>query len=189
MKHTEMVFLAQIAVGTFSVDSEGRIWRMRRMAGGSRMGSPAYSKPLPVPRRAERSTSGKGGYLKVMFTVGAERFAVYAHRIVWMVANQSDIPDALEVNHKSGVKRENRPENLELVTRAENVKHALEVLKVGRARGERNWASKLTAAQVLEIRSLWAARIVTHKQLAAHYGVTPETISKICLRLTWKHLP
>jgi hypothetical protein len=47
----------------------------------------------------------------------------YAHRLVWEAFN-GKIPGALTINHKNGVRDDNRLENLELLTMSENVRHA-----------------------------------------------------------------
>ena len=59
----------------------------------------------------------------------------------------------------------------------------------GHAKGERVNTAKLTAAQVTEIRTRYAAGGVTLKQLAVDYGVNRDTIGKIVRRETWTHLP
>jgi hypothetical protein len=49
------------------------------------------------------------------------------HRMVAMAFH--GVPaDGLEVNHINGIKTDNRPENLEWVTRLENVRHSIHVL-------------------------------------------------------------
>lgn len=55
-------------------------------------------------------------------------------------------PDGLEINHKNGVKTDNRPENLEYVTKSENVRHAI------RMGLYRNGRARLTREQAEEIR-------------------------------------
>lgn len=51
------------------------------------------------------------------------------HRAVWIAFN-GPIPSGKEINHKNGVKSDNRLENLELCTRKENLHHHF---KSGRA--------------------------------------------------------
>ena len=59
----------------------------------------------------------------------------------------------------------------------------------GNANGERVSTAKLTAAQVTEIRTRYAAGGVSQKQLAVDYGVNKVTIGKIVRREAWTHLP
>ena len=141
-------------------------------------------------RRAE--TTQSRGHLRVQMTENGKKVMVYAHRVVWMYFNKSEIPDALEINHKDGNPKNNHPNNLELVTRKENALHAGRVLKrLGKKeqRGEKNPSAKLTAQQVLEIRAIWEKREMSLSQIAAHYKVSVTTIQDICHRRTWKHLP
>ena len=49
-----------------------------------------------------------------------------AHRMIWESVH-GPIPDGLQINHKNGVKTDNRISNLELVTGSENVKHAYRI--------------------------------------------------------------
>lgn len=93
---------------------------------------------------------------------------------------------SLEVNHKNGDRTDNRLENLEYVTRAENVAHAMRMGLV--ARGERNGASRLTIDAVRAIRSRYAAGGVSYWSLAREYGVTQMAVSKIVRRKTWAHV-
>lgn len=51
----------------------------------------------------------------------------FVHRLVWEAFN-GEIPKNLEINHKNGIKHDNRLENLELVTKSENIRHAIKNL-------------------------------------------------------------
>ncbi len=189
MKENEIAFLSQVAMGVFTVDDGGRIWRHKFWV-GSRSGGPSMLKMLPSPTRAERSASRR--HLRVMFTVGSKRYMIYAHRAVWLVVKKQPVPEGLEINHKDGDPTNNDPENLEVVTRQENMLHAGRVLGVlgkKEQRGERNACAKLTAEQVMEIRQIWKMKAMTQAMLAERYGVSQGTISAVVLGKSWTHLP
>lgn len=123
------------------------------------------------------------GYLKCSLT--SERptsCGFYVHAVV-AEAFHGVRPARLQVNHRDGLKINNRPENLEYVTSAENLAHAT---RLGlKARGERNRHAKLTTAQVLEIRR---RRGQLQRVLAQEFGVNQGQISAILLRKTWAHV-
>jgi HNH endonuclease len=84
------------------------------------------------------------GYLSVAIAGKSQ----LVHRLVAMAFLGSS---TLQVNHKNGVKTDNRIGNLEYVTAQQNIRHSVDVL--GNFIGERNKNSKLTYQQVCEIRS------------------------------------
>ena len=59
------------------------------------------------------------GYLFVKLSKNGKIKNYYVHRLVWIAFN-GEIPEGMQINHKSEVKTENNLENLELVTRKEN---------------------------------------------------------------------
>jgi hypothetical protein len=185
VKEQERAFLAQMALGWFSVASDGAIWRHARWTQG---GTPRLI--AIEPTRAESSESE--GYPTVLFydpTTG-DRLKVFAHRIVWMVANQRSIPEPMQINHKDGVRSNSAPSNLELVTPSENVTHGIRVLgRRSKAQdGAANAQAKLTATEVAEIRTLWEAKALSQEDMATRFGVTQSTISAIVLRKSWRHV-
>ena len=93
------------------------------------------------------------------------------------------IPEGLILRHKCTNKNCVNPEHLETGTQAENC--ADKVRDGTDARGEKCHLAKLTSKQVLEIRARAEENCI---ELAKEYGISPNTISKIITRRTWKHL-
>ena len=73
------------------------------------------------------------GYVQVRFK---ERYFGLAHRLIWESVH-GPIPAGLQINHKNGVKSDNRIANLEAVTASENTLHAYRS-GLARADGENN---------------------------------------------------
>jgi len=106
-----------------------------------------------------------------------QRLHVNASRLVWQHFH-GDIPAGMCINHKNGVKDDNRPSNLELVTYSENLRHAY-ATRLKHQGGETTPGAKLLDVEVKEIRQLYASRRYRLKDLAARFGVTMQTVSKI----------
>jgi len=105
------------------------------------------------------------------------------HRLVMLAfVGESD----LQVNHKNGIKTDNRLENLEYCTRSENAQHAFDTgLNIGR-RGEKNSNSKLTRAFAERIK--YGHQGMTQKDIAEIYGIARSLVSDIRLGKRWKHI-
>jgi hypothetical protein len=190
MTQAEEMFLAQLAIGVFSISNAGQVWRHRRLTAGSHGETLAPPMETAIePRRAE--TSESHNHLRVQMIRDGKKVNVYAHRVVWMVANQSDIPKGLQLNHKDGNPRNNHPDNLELVTPRGNVIHAIQVLQKMKRKGGGSTpggCAKLTPDEVREIRALCEARTLPQRLIARQFGVRTKTVQDIFYRRTWKEL-
>lgn len=123
-----------------------------------------------------------GGYMEVCFVASRRRYRVLVHRLVAMAFVDGFHPDKC-VNHKNGDKLDNRPENLEWVTKAENTAHAWETGLVD-LRGEKQPGAKLTTEQVRVIKKLLADG-VSANSLAILAGVSSSAIDMIKTGKRW----
>jgi len=149
-------------------------------------------------RRANNPRSGtlkRGDLLKPVMTgcgyvtVGlckngtVRRYSV--HRLV-LESFIGMCPVGMECNHKDTTKTNNRLDNLEWITKSENVRHAY---KNGlRLMGENHHRAKLTEKNVTKIRKLYQRGGYTHKKLGEMFGVGRPTIGRIISNESWKHL-
>ena len=184
MTKDEKEFMALLAIGVFTIDEEGRVWRHRELQGGSRTGTPPIWKPI-CTRRAD--TGRSSGRLRVQMTDRKRRLLPYAARLVWMYAYQSDIPPGIEVNHMDGDPTNNRPDNLELVTRSGNMIHAKIMRAIGGGKIPRG-KLRLTAEEAKAIRELARERRVPQRDIASAFGVNVNTVQNILYGKTWASL-
>ncbi|MFA5375859.1 MAG: HNH endonuclease [Dehalococcoidia bacterium] len=165
-----------VKLGLLQIEADGTIWKVAELR-GNRWNKRLTLKKIPR-HRAEHDS---GQYLQVRWMTEAKRVHCLAHRLVWLHYN-GNIPEGMTVNHINGMKQDNRPENLEILTLSENITHAVRILKKGRTAnqwGQTNHASKLTDAQVEAARAIYKSGTKSLKDLSEMYGVTYQTLSKI----------
>ena len=176
-----MYFLSK---GIINVDNEGQIWKTKTLRGSN---FTKWTWRESGCRRTETKTSR--GYLVIRLNINNHRFHVYAHRIVW-IAKHGSIPIGFDINHKNGIKNDNHPANLELLTRSENQKHSFEVL--GRQPtiniGEDNGITHLTKYDIREIRRLYRHGGIFQKDIGVIYRVSQCAISAIVREKSWAHI-
>jgi hypothetical protein len=137
------------------------------------------------PQTEIKAWISKNGYYVVSAKLGPKRPKVFVHRLVAM-AFVDGYAEGLTVNHINGNKLDNRPENLEWVTRAENTRHEWRTGLVD-LRGENAPGHKLTQRQVIHIRKALRSGIPGNS-LAIIAGVSPSTIHLIEKGKRWASL-
>lgn len=161
----------------YEVSSRGSVRRLKA-ASGTRAGKPC--KPSFVR-----------GYARYALSFGERRPRfLSAHRLVYE-AFVSLIPEGMQINHKNGLRADNRVENLEVMTPGENTRHSYDVLgknppRINSMPGESNPRAKVNWEQVREIRRSYATGNFSQSQLASDYGIDQTVVSRIILQKIWK---
>lgn len=127
----------------------------------------------------------KCGYNTAVLYKNKKRKVFYLHRLIMLTFHGSS---KLDVNHKNGVKSDNKLDNLEYVTRSENVLHAFKTKLTVPSRGEAHHKSKLKRKDVCEILLFLDNGKLRQKDIAKIYNVTQTAINNINVRKSWKSI-
>lgn len=120
------------------------------------------------------------GYLSVTLSneKGKKRFLI--HRLVAEAFLKKMNENQIQVNHKNGIKTDNRTENLEWVTVSDNHKHAFRVLKKQHPKfnlGKTGYLCKIS--KEIECTTL-SIRFGSIQEAKRELGIDSSLISKVC---------
>lgn len=174
--HNEYLFIKEVNKEFLRIDKDGRIWRIAIKRGKNK-----YWKINP----RKINDLSNSGYIQICLQENGKRYRCYAHRLVWIYFN-GKIPDSLEINHKNGIKLDNHPENLELVTHSENHKHAFRI-GLRDYKGTNHPRVKLKEKDVMEIRRRCSSGEL-QKNIAKGFNVGTSNINLIIKRKRWAHI-
>lgn len=122
------------------------------------------------------------GYLRVDFK--GKKFLVHKLIMETFVGKEPK----LQVNHKNGIKTDNRLENLEWTTAQQNVDHAWGLGLVPRPTGSKHPRATITEEDVVKIRVAKITKSYGLNALAKDFNTTREVIKKVRYRQNWKHV-
>lgn len=138
-------------------------------------------------RHGDKITEGilnSNGYRQKAITNNGYKNSYRIHRLVMLAFVGHS---KLEVNHKNGIKSDNRLSNLEYVTRSENQKHAYAIgLKIPQ-KGTQVGTSKLKEIDIFAIMALLANGL-SGAYIARKFKVSRNLIYYIQKRKLWRHL-
>lgn len=157
--------------GFYEVSNLGRVRNVRQARG-------THPGRILSENRANR-------YATVIFTRDGRYWQPKIHLLV-AKAFLDPVKGKPEVHHKNGLRYDNRAENLQYVTRQENVDHAVRTGLWKPHYGEACGNAKLTEQDVHRIREL--AKTIHVKDIAAEYDMTTNAIRNVVTRKTWKHI-
>lgn len=145
---------------------------------------------------------GPGGYGVMMF---AGRMVKATH-IAWEIAHEGEpFPEGKEAAHLCHFPPCCNPAHIVAATHAENISHSVRDgrYKANHTRGDTHWTrlrpesalrgeqhgrARLTEADVLEIRRIYAAGEMAQHPLAHRFGVSRSLIKDIVQGKCWRHL-
>lgn len=140
------------------------------------------------PGKVLKPGTDKRGYRYVTLGDGFGKQASHrVHRLV-AAAFMGKCPPLLEVDHINTNKADNRTDNLEYVTHAENMRRARDRGLLRAHRGEDVNTAILTEEDVSELLTFFVTTEDTADDLADYYAITSSAVYRILNGKNWKHI-
>lgn len=162
----------------YRVGTDGSVWVFMP-------GSPV-DKRFPPRWKELKSTPDRSGYRQVTFKRGTEgEYKTWkVHRLV-LETFVGPCPEGMECRHRDNNRANNELSNLHWGTHADNIRDKIAHGTI--IKGEQHHASKLTVADVIDIRAKYEAG-QNYDAIAAEKNVTRGAIILVVQRKRWAHV-
>lgn len=144
---------------------------IRRIAYENKKEHNTYYNKLPIIIKQQPD---KDGYMRITLRKNGKINIIPVHRLV----AKTFIPnpeDKEQVNHKNGIKNDNRVENLEWVTNSENIRHRIDILGVTLKNKK---GSKIV--QQFDMNNILVSEYPSAKEAHRQTGFSQGHISEVC---------
>lgn len=160
--------MKKIKDGNYKIDKDGNLLSLYRNK---------YKKPI---RRDD-------GYVVFNISVNGRQKTAYLHRLLAeaFIPNPENKP---QVNHKNGIKYDNRLSNLEWVTESENSKHAYDngLMTAPILKGEDNASAKLDWDKVNQLRYIYENTSISQKKAGNIFNISESQSRRIVNYESWQ---
>lgn len=148
----------------------------------------SYHAKDPNGRILKQYTNFNGGYFYVGIHLDGVAKKHFVHRLVAAAFCRRRF-NKIQVDHVNGNRLDNRAENLEWVTRQENIRRAVEAGQIVYFKPGQGANLKLTENQVIAIKKAVRDKKFKRKEVAEKYGVSISTVNAIMEKRRWSHIP